>query len=253
MVKNEAGIDGIFVDGRVAHGGQRMMKRVSLFAIFFLVCAIGTVPLASAREDDGICQVHGIKMERVKLRVIYGMPSQQEFAEMRVSKSLFPFGRDYVLAGCVVKPEKSRMGFICPGCVKARNSWVASQGRWNDMSRASQASLEEFFAIVNSRDIAEAMKSMAPVMLQTPEQRDAWRRQLAAIRSIHVINVEPASVNKWSSSRHIFKVTLKAYVEDQAAAPIPFFGWHDNPNVRWITMELDNRRRWVVAGIATGP
>ena len=67
------------------------------------------------------------------------------------------------------------------------------------------------------------------------------------------MNVEPASVNKWNGNRHVFKVTLEAYVEDAPNAAIPFFGWHDNPNVRWITMELDSRHRWVVAGIATGP
>jgi len=243
-----------YADGQHVHdGGHRMMKRLNPFAIFCLVCAIGAVPLAGAGQADGICPVHGIKMERVKLRVVYGMPSKREFEEMRVGKSVFPHGRDYVLAGCVVKSEKSRKGFICPECVKARDTWIASQGRWDKLSRASQASLEEFFAIVNSRDVDEAMKSMAPALLRTPEQREAWHRQLAAIRSIHVMDVQPASVKDWNSSRHVFKVTLEAYVEDASDAPIPFFGWHDNPNVRWITMELDSRRRWVVVGIATGP
>jgi hypothetical protein len=137
--------------------------------------------------------------------------------------------------------------------VQARNTWIASRNNPNERSRASQASLEEFFAIVNSRDVNEAMKSMAPSMLRTPEQRKAWQRQLSAIRSIHVMKVEPVNVESWNSSRHVFKVTLEAYVENVPDAPIPFFGWHDNPNVRWVTMELDNRRRWVVAGIATGP
>jgi len=67
------------------------------------------------------------------------------------------------------------------------------------------------------------------------------------------MKIEPASIGDWNSKRHVFKVTLEAYVENAPDAPIPFFGWHDNPNVRWITMESDNRRRWVVAGIATGP
>jgi len=229
------------------------IKQVGLFAIFCLVCAIGAIPLAVAGQNDGICPVHGIKMERVNLRVVYGMPSEREFEEMRVGKSLFPHGRDYVLAGCVVKSEKSRKGFICPECVKARNVWIASQGRLNELSRASQASLEEFFALVNSRNVKEAMKSMAPAMLQTPEQRRAWHRQLAAIRSINVMKIEPASVGNWNGRRHVFKVTLEAYVDNVPEAPIPFFGWHDNPNTRWISMELDNRRRWVIARIATGP
>jgi hypothetical protein len=218
-----------------------------------IVVEVAEATTGTPRRDDGVCPVHGVRMEPINLRVIYGMPSQKEFLEMRAGKSLFPYGRDYVLGGCVVKPEKFRKGFLCPECVKARNAWIASQKHGDKISRASQASLEEFFAIVNSRDVDGAMKSMAPGMLKTPEQREAWRRQLAAFRSIHVIDVEPANVNDWSSTRHIFRVTLEAYVKEEPGAPIPFFGWHDNPNVRWITMELNNNHRWVVAGIATGP
>jgi hypothetical protein len=83
----------------------------------------------SAPPVTDICPVHGIKMQSVKMRVVYGMPSRLEFEEKRVGKSLFPYGRDYILAGCVVKPEKFRQGFICPKCVKARNEWMASKKR----------------------------------------------------------------------------------------------------------------------------
>lgn len=63
-------------------------------------------------------------MERVTLRVIYGMPSSAEFAEMRVAKERFPHGRDFVLGGCVVKPKKTVDGFLCPACVEARKEWL---------------------------------------------------------------------------------------------------------------------------------
>ena len=230
-----------------------MIRQAILFAIFFVLCVIGATQATHAQQDDGVCPVHGVKMKPVKLRVIYGMPSRQEFLEMRIARSLFPYGRDYVLGGCVTKMQKSRQGFLCPECVKARNTWIASQNRQAEISRASRASLEEFFAIVNSRDVEGAIKSMALDMLKPPEQLKAWRRQLGAIRSIHVIDIEPANVNDWSSTRHIFKVTLEVCVKDEPGAPIPSFGWHDNPNVRWITMELNNNNRWIVAGIATGP
>lgn len=158
------------------------MKWLVVLAMFYAVCVIGAVSQATAGQDQSVCPVHSTKMKPVKLRMVYGMPSQREFAEMRAGKSLFPYGRDYVLAGCVVKSEKSRDGFICPQCVKARSAWIASRGNVNEISRASQTSLEEFFAIVNSGDVNEAIKSMAPAMLRTREQRKAWQRQLAAIR-----------------------------------------------------------------------
>ena len=228
---------------------------VMMLPVMFLLSLTAMMGYAGkdAAPDKGICPVHGIKMKSANLRVVYGMPSQREFEEMRVGKSLFPYGRDYLLAGCVVKPEKSRRGFICSECVKARQAWITSKNRWNEISKASQASLEEFFAVVNSRDVDEAMKSMAPAMINKPAKRREWRKHLTAIRSIHVLSVEPANTGQWRNNRHIFKITLEAHVANAPDAPIPFYGWQDNPNVRWITMELNSNQRWVVANIATGP
>ncbi len=64
-------------------------------------------------------------MEAMALRVAYGMPPRREFEEMRVAKDKFPFGRDYVLGGCVLKPTKTVAGFLCPRCVEARKAWLA--------------------------------------------------------------------------------------------------------------------------------
>lgn len=235
------------------------MKKLSLAVRIFLVFGFffsSAMAISAGKgnpSNQDICPLHGIKMKSSRLPMVYGMPSQLEFEEMRVGKSLFPYGRVYLLAGCVVKARKFSQGFICFECVKARNTWMASKKRWNELSKASQASLEEFFAIVNSRDVDEAVKSMSPAMVNTPEKLRNWRRHLYAIRSIHVLHVEPAKIDTWNDSRHIFSVTLEAYVESTPDAPIPFFGWQDNPNVRWITMELSADRRWVVAGIAAGP
>jgi hypothetical protein len=83
------------------------------------------VPWAvAASPDSNICPIHKEKMAPARLRLMYGMPSAREFDELRVAKPLFPYGRDYVLAGCVVKPAKTVEGFICPKCVVARERWL---------------------------------------------------------------------------------------------------------------------------------
>ena len=82
------------------------------------------LPAIAAPPDDDICPVHKTHMKPVELRLVYGMPSQKEFEEMKVAKKEFPFGRDYVLAGCVVKPPKTVSGYLCEGCVKAREAWL---------------------------------------------------------------------------------------------------------------------------------
>lgn len=105
---------------------------LSLLRRIFLGSTLVALPLAAGMLATGappatdICPVHGIKMEKKVLRLVYGMPSPREFEEMRVAKTAFPFGRDYLLAGCVLKPEKTKDGFLCPECVKAREAWLAA-------------------------------------------------------------------------------------------------------------------------------
>lgn len=68
-------------------------------------------------------------MEQKVMRLVYGMPSQAEFEEMKVAKTKFPHGKDYVLAGCVVKPAKTMKGYVCPKCVEARDAWLQARKR----------------------------------------------------------------------------------------------------------------------------
>ena len=125
--------------------------------------------------------------------------------------------------------------------------------RWDEVSKRAQARLEEFFVLVNARQTEEAMRIMDPRMLATDAQRQAWRSQLGAIRSIHVIDVVPVEVEAWAPRRQKFKVSLEAHAADTPAAPVPFHGWHDNPNTRWITMVLGEKKAWQIREIATGP
>jgi len=63
------------------------------------------------------------------MRLVYGMPSKAEFDEMKVAKTQFPHGKDFLLAGCVVKPAKTVKGYLCPKCVEAREAWLQARKR----------------------------------------------------------------------------------------------------------------------------
>ena len=104
----------------------RRRARLAAFLFPFLVVSCAGVS-AAAPENNGLCPVHGVAMEAVQLKLVYGMPSPQEFEEMEVAKKKFPHGRDYVLAGCVIKPEKTVGGFLCAKCVAERNKWLRSR------------------------------------------------------------------------------------------------------------------------------
>jgi hypothetical protein len=84
--------------------------------------------LAAAAEDD-VCPVHHVKMSQVELRMVYGLPSPGEFEEMKIAEAKFPYGRDYVLGGCAVRPANSIAGFLCPKCVEARAKWCRAHAK----------------------------------------------------------------------------------------------------------------------------
>jgi len=47
---------------------------------------------------------------------------------------------------------------------------------------------------------------------------------------------------------------LEVYVSSDAKdAPIPYYGWGDNPNIRWVVLEKDSDGSWKISALATGP
>jgi len=99
---------------------MKTLLRIVCIALVGVVAgpAMGASPVAE------ICPVHNIKMEHKIMRLVYGMPSKAEFEEMRIAKTRFPYGKDYWLSGCVVKPAKTAEGRVCPKCVEARQAWL---------------------------------------------------------------------------------------------------------------------------------
>ena len=92
-----------------------------------ILAAASILVSTAIAADDDVCPVHKIRMQAVELKLVYGMPLPKEFEEMHVAKDKFPYGKDYRLAGCVLKPQKTVEGFLCPQCVKAREKWLKAQ------------------------------------------------------------------------------------------------------------------------------
>ncbi len=101
-----------------------MKASLAVRALLWGALALSIAGRGLAAQPDDLCPVHEVKMKRAELRLVYGLPSPAEFEEMKVAAARFPHGRDYVLAGCVVRPAKSVEGFLCPKCVLARGKWL---------------------------------------------------------------------------------------------------------------------------------
>jgi len=111
-----------------------------------------------------------------------------------------------------------------------------------------------FFELINDRRITEAIDMMTNEMAGDDASKQAWGVHFNAIKSINVQSIEPYNEEQWTDAKKVFEVTLEAYVSSEAKdAPIPYYGWHDNPNIRWVSVEKDASGFWKIAALATGP
>jgi len=120
--------------------------------------------------------------------------------------------------------------------------------------RTGEDLIRNFFDLINDKKAAEAIDLMALDMVAGDNGRKMWQEQFQVINSVKIVTVEPFLPSDWTDSRQMFKVGLEVAVADTAAqAPIPYYGWQDNPNFRWITVEKNDDGLWRMAEIATGP
>lgn len=113
------------------------------------------------------------------------------------------------------------------------------------------AVISQFIALINDHRVSDALAMMSPELVPDAD-RAAWTRQFSAIKSIHVIDIKPADTER-SGPCFEYKVTLEAEVSSEAAnEPIPYFGWDDNPNLRWMGL-CPRGDKWLISSIGTGP
>jgi len=113
--------------------------------------------------------------------------------------------------------------------------------------------IRNFFALIDEQKIPEAINMLSVSMVPDDSAKQAWGVQFNDIKSINVLKLEPSMPESWTEETHSYKVTLEAYVSsDAASAPIPYYGWEDNPNIRWVELVKEGEL-WKINSIATGP
>ena len=113
--------------------------------------------------------------------------------------------------------------------------------------------IRTFFELINEHRAADAVMTMSQVNVANDSTKQAWGVQFDAIKSINIQKIEPSMPENWTDNKHVYKVTLEAYVSSEAAnAPIPYYGWQDNPNIRWVVI-VKEEGLWKIDGLATGP
>lgn len=113
--------------------------------------------------------------------------------------------------------------------------------------------IRNFFMIIGEHRPADAISMMGAALIGDDSKKQAWGVQFNAFESLQVNSIEPSMQEEWSQDRHTYKITLTAKMKSESAnAPIPFYGWENGTNIRWVTI-VKNGNLWKISGIATGP
>ena len=76
-------------------------------------------------DKDSECSLHSKGMSKTVVNIIYGLPSERLFEEIKMSKTRFPNGRAKLLGGCVIRDGQIEKAIIyqCQSCVEVQNVW----------------------------------------------------------------------------------------------------------------------------------
>jgi hypothetical protein len=109
------------------------------------------------------------------------------------------------------------------------------------------------FGSINNRQNQNAVKLLSQNINPNKETEQLWIKQFNAIKSVHIMDMQETSKETWTDTQKIYQVTLEIDMDNSAAnAPIPNYGWTDNPNIRFIRVVKINNR-WFIDQIGTGP
>ena len=111
-----------------------------------------------------------------------------------------------------------------------------------------------FWQLINDHRIPEAIDMMNPNSVSDDSTKQAYGVQFNDIKSVNVIDVKPYDPDSWTTDNQMYKVTLEIYIsQDAANLSIPYYGYADNPNIRFIGITKNEAGIWQIDGIATGP
>lgn len=112
--------------------------------------------------------------------------------------------------------------------------------------------IRTFFNLINENQAEKAIAMMTSEMKGDETSEQAWLEQFKSISFIEVKDIIPSDQDSWTDNKHKYQVTINAIVaptkEDLA---IPFYGWGENPNIRWVTITKINNL-WQISELATG-
>jgi hypothetical protein len=114
-------------------------------------------------------------------------------------------------------------------------------------------SINTFFNLIKEGKPSDAVSMMSKATTEDDSAKQAWAVQFNAMKSVSVKSLEPTMQDTWTDTRHEYKTMLEISMDPSSAnAPIPYYGWANGENIRWI-MLVKEENLWKIDSISTGP
>jgi len=114
--------------------------------------------------------------------------------------------------------------------------------------------IRAFFGLINEKRIPEAIAMMDKIMVGDDSSKQAWGVQFNSLSGIEIEKIEPSMKEEWTDTAQSYRVDLTLKVDPStASAPIPYYGWENGKNIRWVGLNKNAENLWRIAFIGTGP
>ncbi len=106
--------------------------------------------------------------------------------------------------------------------------------------------VRNFFNLIDEGRVTDAVGMMSSKAISDESQKQAWGVEFNAFEKVSLVSIEAAGENQ-------YKIVLDVKMKPESAnAIIPYYGFFDGENTRWVLLEKENGL-FKVVGIATGP
>lgn len=120
-------------------------------------------------------------------------------------------------------------------------------------TQTDEGFIRDFFGLIESKKASEAVMIMTDKNTADDSTKQAWGVQFNDMNSVTVVSIEPSKQSSWTDTRHQYKVVLDMVIDPTyASAPIPYYGYENGQNTRFVTLVKEDGA-WKVDELATGP
>jgi hypothetical protein len=113
--------------------------------------------------------------------------------------------------------------------------------------------IRSFFSLINAKRSDDTISMMSEKMAGDSSTQNAWKKQFQAIQSVTVVSIAPYNPVK-PGQQEEYVVNLNVVMSPESVNEvIPYYGYENGENTRFITMTKLKNGMWRISEIATGP